>query len=297
MPPLKFFLSELFCENDVTIGVGEPNAGKSLFVVQMAQKIANGQSLYPFENQNTPKITLYFDFELNTRQFYARYSGVDFSQNFFRGVFNQLFEPENFESEVISQIERQVKSINANVVIIDNLTWLQNETEKGAEAGKFIKSLQRLKNQLNISIVVIAHTPKRSGTEPFRLNDIAGSSRLGNFIDSAFAIGKSIKDDGLRYVKCLKTRNDKLLYGTDNVAVFRLSTTDMLGFEYINNDYERNHLFETTEQKKMEEFEVIKDMFIRGIKQEEMAKELGCSIGKVNGIVKKVKETLKGNEK
>ena len=56
---------------------------------------------------------------------------------------------------------------------------------------------------MRISILVLAHTPKRSLDCPITSNDLAGSKRLYNFFDSVFTIGKSAQDGGLRYVKQL----------------------------------------------------------------------------------------------
>lgn len=51
--------------------------------------------------------------------------------------------------------------------------------------------LNNLKKRYGLSILVLAHTPKRSMECPITSNDLAGSKRLYNFFDSVFAIGKS----------------------------------------------------------------------------------------------------------
>jgi len=257
--------------------------------VEVAQDIANGKSKEPFVNENPPQIVLYFDFELSVRQFFARYEGVNFSSNFYRGELNPNFEPQNFEKEIIEQIEQQIKDTGAKVVIIDNLTWLLNETEKGTEAGKLMKLLQKMKNRLDISLIVVAHTPKRNNTDPLTLSDIAGSSRLGNFTTSAIAIGRSVKDEHLRYVKCTKTRNSAIEHGTENVVIYQFSKSDMLRMEWMGYDAERNHLNETPEKKRLEEIERIKELYMKGVTQREMAEILGCSLGKINNTIKKIK--------
>ncbi len=292
LPPLKFYLSELLTEGDCTIVYGEPNAAKTLFGVQTANSIANGTSVEPFVNDNKAQVTMYVDCELNIRQFTTRYAGIRFSQNFYRCELNPDYEPANFEAEIISQIEAQAIKIGAKVVFVDNITWLLNETEKGSDAGKLMKALLKLKNRLNITMVVIAHTPKRSGTDPLGLKDIAGSSRLGNFTTSAIAIGKSIKDEHLRYIKWTKTRNTANEHGSENIAVFEISKNDagVVGLEFIEYDSERNHLMELPEKKRLEEIEVIKDMYLRGATQREIAETQGCSLGKVNNIIKKIKK-------
>lgn len=292
LPPLKFYLSELLTEGDCTIVYGEPNAAKTLLGVQVANSIASGTSVVPFVNDNEAQVTMYVDCELNIRQFTARYGGIRFSPNFYRCELNPDYEPENFEAEIISQIETQAIKIGAKVVFVDNITWLLNETEKGSDAGKLMKALLKLKNRLNITMVVMAHTPKRSGTDPLGLKDIAGSSRLGNFTTSAIAIGKSIKDEHLRYIKCTKTRNTANEHGSENVAVFEIAKDEngLVGLEFIEYDSERNHLMELPEQKRIAEVEAIKEMYLKGLPQREIAEMQGCSLGKVNSIIKKIKK-------
>jgi KaiC/GvpD/RAD55 family RecA-like ATPase len=295
-PRLKLYISELLTEGDCALVYGESNGGKTLFGVQSANSIAMGESVKPFINENSPQIVLYCDCELNIRQFTARYSGIKFSPNFYRCELNPYYESRNFEAEIIQQIEQQALNIGAKVVFVDNLTWLLNETEKGSDAGKLMKSLLKLKDRIDITLIVVAHTPKRSGTESLGLKDIAGSSRLGNFATSAMAIGKSIKDEHLRYIKCTKTRLDANEHGAENVAVFQITKNNggLLGFEFVGYDTERNHLMELPEQKRIEEFEVVKEMYIKGMRQIDIASTLGCSLGKVNGIIKKIR---KSNEK
>jgi hypothetical protein len=60
---------------------------------------------------------------------------------------------------------------------------------------------QTLKNKHNLSILILAHTPKRNFTNPLSNNDLQGSKMLANFIDSSIAIGKSYLNEDLRYIK------------------------------------------------------------------------------------------------
>ena len=79
--------------------------------------------------------------------------------------------------------------------------------EKGDAAGRLMIQLNNLKKRYGLSILVLAHTPKRSLDCPITSNDLAGSKRLYNFFDSVFVIGKSALDGGLRYVKQLAAQS------------------------------------------------------------------------------------------
>ena len=68
------------------------------------------------------------------------------------------------------------------------------DSEKGLGATEFMMRLIKLRRTYNLTIVVIAHTPKRDGKQPITQFDLAGSSKLISFFDAGIAIGRSAKD-------------------------------------------------------------------------------------------------------
>ena len=56
-------------------------------------------------------------------------------------------------------------------MIIDNLTYLKNETEKAKDALPLMKHLKALKRKYGLSILALAHTPKRDATKQLSRND------------------------------------------------------------------------------------------------------------------------------
>ena len=78
-----------------------------------------------------------------------------------------------------------------------------------------------------LSLLVLAHTPKRNTNAPLNQNSLAGSKRLANFMDSIFAIGVSKKDrPSSRYIKQIKVRSCELEFGEDNVIEAKLIKDD-----------------------------------------------------------------------
>ena len=66
--------------------------------------------------------------------------------------------------------------------------------------------LKKIKNKYGLSLLILAHTPKRDATKGITKNDLSGSKMLMNFCDSAFAIGESFQKNGLRYLKQIKVQ-------------------------------------------------------------------------------------------
>ena len=54
------------------------------------------------------------------------------------------------------------------IVIIDNITYLRHENERAKDALPLMKHLKRLKSKYNLSLLVLAHTPKRDSTKRSR---------------------------------------------------------------------------------------------------------------------------------
>lgn len=170
-------------EGELACLFADSNLGKSIYAVQIAADIA----------RNTKVI--YFDFELADKQFQLRYTDnatgamYVFPKNFLRGEINTgVYIGDNFEDAIIDEIERQALVIGSKVIIVDNLTWICNSSDKGDAAGLLMQNLMLLKKKYDWSILVIAHTPKRSLFSAITQNDLAGSKKLFNFFDCVFAI-------------------------------------------------------------------------------------------------------------
>ena len=131
-----------------------------------------------------------------------RYSDIStgeihiFPANFTRAE----IDPELIEQEILASIEEAAVQ-GTRFFVIDNITFICNDSEKGATAGSFMMRLIRLKKKYGPTTVVIAHTPQRRAWEPVTQNDLAGSAKLINFFDAGIALSRSAKDNNLRYLK------------------------------------------------------------------------------------------------
>ena len=189
--------------------------------------------------------------------------------------------------------------LRCKVAIIDNLTYLCNSSDKGVDAGIFMMKLMNLKKRYGWSLLVIAHTPKRSLTSPITQNDLAGSKKLYNFFDSVFAIGKSAKDSRLRYVKQLKVRAGEFRYDSDNVLVYEIEKTDgYVHFVFREFASEYSHLREPDEKDTNTQDQNVKELLDKGKSYREIAGILGISksmVGKIAARIKSV-STAEGED-
>ena len=271
----------LWYEGEVCCLFSDSNLGKSIYAVQISTKIAE-----------TKKV-LYFDFELSDKQFQLRYSDEQgnlnvFPDNLYRVEINrESLDVANFEEAIIGNIEQAALQTGAKVLIIDNLTYLCIASEKGDVAGALMFRLMALKKKYGLSMLILAHTPKRCLSNPITQNDLAGSKKLYNFFDSVFAIGKSAKDSNLRYIKQLKVRYGNYTYDSDNVIVAAIEKVGTF-LQFVNIGYatEKEHLKEPSEKDVSREIANIKLLSEQGKSIRDIANELNISKSKVGRILK-----------
>jgi RecA-family ATPase len=270
-PIPKMLFSELWHEGEICILFSSTGLGKSALAMQIADSITRGVNIPRFKMEAEKQKVLYIDFELSGKQLQKRYSNnfennYVFDDNFIRVKIDSANIPDGVicENYLISEIEEYIVKSEVKIIVIDNLTYLKGDVEKAKDALPFMKKLNKLKEHYRLSILVLAHTPKRSVYNALTLADLSGSSALSQFCDSCFAIGKSLKESKDRYIKQLKERFTENLYGEENVIVCRLEQPDnYLHFvfvtfgkecDYIQNqlDIDRNNSIELAKKYRKE---------------------------------------------
>ncbi len=302
-PMSNMLFDSFWFENELCILFAESGAGKSALATQIANAIASASSIFngQIKIESAEQKVLYFDFELSDKQIEIRYSAksadsktcvdhYEFSPNFLRAEMSSDFNKpadQPFEDYLIECLEQAIIQEGVRVVVIDNITFLRTETERAKDALPLMKKLKKLKSALNLSILVLAHTPKRDLSKPLTRNDLAGSKMLINFADSAFTLGESAKDSGVRYLKQIKVRNCAMSYDADNVVVCSLGKNkeNFLGFEFIAYGHESEHLRELTEDKREELIAKILQLNGSGKTQRSIAEQVGVSQAKVSRII------------
>lgn len=295
-PIPRMLFGELWFEGELCILFADTNLGKSILAVQIADSISRGVRIPGFKMESDKQLVLYFDFELADKQFENRYSmnyenHYRFDNNFMRVEINpdaNIPDGQQFEDFLHYSLERSIVETGARVLIIDNITYLKNETEKAKDALPLMKHLKALKSKYGLSILALAHTPKRDLSKPLTRNDLQGSKMLINFCDSAFTVGESHTDKSLRYIKQIKARNTEIIYDTDNVCLCIINKPwNFLQFEFSGFGQERAHLARQSESDKDKLTERIIELNAQGMSYRDIAKEIGnISHTKVGRVLK-----------
>lgn len=283
-PDPKQLFDCFWYEGELSCLFADSNLGKSILGVEIGCRIAA-----------TGTQVQYFDFELSDKQFQLRYTNSDgrlyhFPDAMRRVDINRESLGSDFDTAVLEDMEKMIEATGCRVVIVDNLTWLCGASEKGEDAASLMRRLMALKFKYGLSMLVIAHTPKRDMSRPITANDLAGSRKLFNFFDSVFAIGKSARDEGLRYIKQLKCRYGEFTYDADNVIVCSIAQNadGFLHFERQDTAKEAAHLKELSDADNSQLIADCRRLRDEGKPYRAIASELGLSLGKVQRTLKKM---------
>ncbi len=318
--------------DETAILFAPPGVGKSVLATQIAESVARGVPLAPFAGSGAPKVgpmrVLYIDFELSRWQFTQRYSVVgenqsdlltpyQFSPNFLRAEMywnGRLIDGyEDYTDMLFEDIGNRVNEAQADVLIVDNVTFLtRGSTANATLAFRLMDRLRDLKRSSDISVMLVAHTPKRRRPGLLTENDLQGSIDLAKVADSVFALGQSRRGSDLRYLKHIKCRTGQIQHGTDNSAVYRLTKFDLakalktgeetaaenfLGLEFVEFGDEIDHVelseMLPKEPRRMprhapEVAETARSMFAEGKNLAEIARELAIGKSTAQRYVNKV---------
>jgi RecA-family ATPase len=297
-PVPRMLFGEFWFEGELCILFADTNLGKSILAVQIGNSISRNQPILGLALEAPKQAVLYFDFELSDKQFETRYSinyegHYHFDENFIRAEINpndDVPSEQAFDDYLHAELEKIIVEKGTKIIVIDNLTYLKSETEKAKDALPLMKHLKSLKTKHSLSILALAHTPKRDPSKPITKNDLQGSKMLINFCDSAFTIGESSTDKNLRYIKQIKSRNTEIIYDAENVYICSIDKpSNFLQFEFVSMSSEQFHLKQRSDQDIAEIEEKVLELKAKGKSFREIAKELKISHMKVSRIIKSCK--------
>lgn len=232
--PRRALFGEFWRERELAVLVGQTGVGKSALAAQIALKIAEGASLSSLSKDGSevdtpPQPVLFLDCENSIETWKSRLDEKTVPSNLFRFSIDMGSEFEgSFAREVVRSARLLLERTGSKVLIIDNVSWLFSDlpgSDIHVETSVLMKLLWQLKDETGTAILVVAHTLKGKGAQPFELGDVQGSSNLIKYLESLFAVAKVQGADSQRYLKQLKCRNRRERFTESSVAVFDLLMT------------------------------------------------------------------------
>ena len=239
-------------EGELSILFGDSGTGKSILANDIAFFVSGGG--HTWEGLESPNIpSLYIDLEMTTKQFSSRYATAEpFIPVTYRRAVLDISELEG--NDIFPEVKNLITSMQAEkdapkFIIIDNITNGFGSVMNANKMKKLVFEFKKLKEKFGLTIILIAHCPKRKKWTPLEKDDLGGTSDLMKFIDSSFAIGQSKCGKKIKYIKQIKTREDN---GLMDVMSVMLDSEPFLGYKFLGYNGEIGHLNGTLDLVKKE---------------------------------------------
>ena len=165
-------------------------------------------------------------------------------------------------------------------MIIDNTTFLSTHTPEDSQVAlTLMKMLKELKTSMDISVLVLAHTPKKVGAFGITIQDLAGSKHLSNFADGVIALGDVKSERNVRYLMQVKpSRSGEHKFDKSNVILCELEKEDkFLSFRFLRFCKEHELIGQADEGGKDEKVARMKELQRQGKTVREISDEVGIS--------------------
>ncbi|WP_242131348.1 AAA family ATPase [Aestuariivivens marinum] len=222
-PKPKKLMGDLIYENEQIVMFSPTGLGKTILAMQIAIASAKGIDLdlgndVILKNEIGKVTTVYFDFELSNAQLYSRIGNKSIPENLFISKVDRGKYLKGNPQEIFDLIKIEAQNVNAKFIIIDNMSKIGYDLEKGQNAINFMEPLFNIVRHEGYTVLIVAHTPKIDRTLPLTTDSLGGSSKIAQLADAIIGINSvNSKDENKVYIKQLKTRNDAIIYGKNNV--------------------------------------------------------------------------------
>lgn len=229
-------------EGELGILFGDSNAGKSILANDICFFVSGGG--HAWNDMVSPNIpSMYIDMEMTGKQYANRYSNaLDYiPDSFSRAEVSLATSTEDtlFNSVCNDIVRRQCEPNPPKFIVIDNITSGFGSIYSANQMKDIMFSLKSMKVRFGLTILLVAHCPKRKKAAPITDNNLGGSKMLINFCDSAFAIGASMHSEETKYIKQIKTREGKK---QDKVMTVKISDEPFLSMQFVSMDDEDVHI-------------------------------------------------------
>jgi RecA-family ATPase len=201
LPPIEWVWPGYIPKGHLTLLIGNPGAGKSIFSQDLADRLSKGGEWPDGEliNQNETGKTLWIDAEGSVTILASRMIALGMNrQDFILPRLPEIFEDFKLNKDSINQIEKILEETKPKLVVIDSLSGIHEKEEKSSrEINEILKPLHSLAANYNCGILLIHHLNKESQQsrskkkEPINLNRARGSTHIGAVVRSALAIDKA----------------------------------------------------------------------------------------------------------
>lgn len=228
VPPGMLF-GELWREGELAMLFGAAGAGKSVLAMQIADSIARGRGIEAFKMEAKRQKVLYIDLVFSDTQFQMRYTHAatpkspskhhQFSQNLYR----ELPGP---NEDLCKWMRGRVSEEGYKVVIIDDINAVSQTCDGTRETLKLMRELRRLKDELEISVLVLAGAREPGWNKTVSEADMQRSRVLCAVADSVFALGRNPRHPASFYMVQTRSRSAAGSWTAQNAPYYSIEQAE-----------------------------------------------------------------------
>lgn len=186
----------------MTLLIGQPKAGKSLFVRNLLRSIAKGDDLLGFQTKLSA--VAYFALEDHPSFLHEAMSKADMDCDHIHIDYGSMSQARDID-EMLAAIGEYCETYNIKLVVIDPLTKFLKigDSNSYTEVYEVLTPIHNFARKHNIHVMLVHHTNKSNSDSP---NKIMGSNGFFGCSDGAFFLSRDKKNG----IGCL---NSDLRYG------------------------------------------------------------------------------------
>ena len=231
LKPLENLFDEFWREGELALLFGPSGTGKSILAMQLAEAIARGRGIDGFAMSEKRRKVLYVDLKFSERQFGMRYTNEGKQYKLSENLYHDKPEP---NEDLCTWLRRMIRENGFRVVVIDDLSAVRQTYDGTRETLKLMRELKLLKDELDVSIMVLASSQEQRRGELISEAHMMRSRVLCDTAESVFAVGVHAGNQQWRYL--VQTRSlgaaRKWVAGNVPVCSIQRSEDGFLGFRF-----------------------------------------------------------------
>lgn len=225
----EMLFDEFWREGELALLFGGAGSGKSILAVQVADALSRGGGICGFRAPRGRRRVLYVDLRHTDEQFLMRCA---WSENIYprRGPHtfskNLLRDRPLPGQDLCEWLRAYVVENGIQAVIIDDLSATKNTHDGTRETLRLMRQLRQLRDELRISILVLAESrgPRKGSTA--NEADLGRSQVLCTAADSVFGAARCLLRCGKHYLVQTRARSSSIYWTSANAPVARVARTD-----------------------------------------------------------------------
>jgi energy-coupling factor transporter ATP-binding protein EcfA2 len=250
---------EFWREGELALFFGAAGSGKSVLAVQLADALSRGGGLLGFRGPQGRRRVLYVDLRHTDEQFLmrcmrnadtfvrdspatgrsSRSLNIQRSSRTKAAAFHRF--PKNLlrdrplpGRDLCEWLRAYVVENHVQAVIVDDLSAVKNTHDGTRETLGLIRRFRSLRDELRISILVLAESSVPPRGRPVSEADLGRSRVLCTAADSVFAAGRGRACGGDHYLVQTRARSSRIYWTWRNSPVAHVTRTEtgLLSFEF-----------------------------------------------------------------